>query len=358
MNILILSTGKPSKHLIDAITKRGHTYECYAPDELYLFVSDSMAGYDRLYAENGEATPKRLHLKNIDAVITRLGGGGEYGLSVLQHLTDNIGIYSAQTAHGIRIASNKVWTSQKVSVAGLRSPITVFAKNPENISFLIDKVGGLPCVVKTPYGSQGTGVIKVENYQQTKATLELLHSRGIDTLLQQYIEGGGKDYRVIVVGEKVVCVMERSSADGFKANLSQSGKGKKVILSKEHEEFCVKASKAIGLDFSGVDIMISNKDSRAYLIEINSNPGTKSIDICNHNWFEDWIKFIESKNPKRLASNTPDLSTKDSTMWYNVGYKEGINGYTCNIPTNEAKGDIAKSNYVLGWELGRKSIQK
>jgi hypothetical protein len=83
MNILILSTGKPSKHLIDAITKRGHTYECYAPDELYLLVSDSIAGYDRLYAENGEATPKRLHLKNIDAVITRLGGGGEYGQSVL-----------------------------------------------------------------------------------------------------------------------------------------------------------------------------------------------------------------------------------------------------------------------------------
>ena len=308
MNILILSTGKPSKHLTDAIESRGHSFETYTPDELYILISDSVNGYDRIYQEAGEEKPKRLHLKNFHAVITRLGGGGEYGLLTLQHLSENLGIYSAQSPNGIRIASNKMATSMKVSTAGVRSPITVFAKNPENISFLIDKVGGLPCVVKTPYGSQGTGVIKMENYQQTKATLELLHSRGIDTLLQQYVEGGGKDYRVIVVGNKVICVMERSSNDGFKANLSQSGTGKKVVLSQEHQDFCVKASKAIGLDFSGVDIMISNKDGKAYLIEINSNPGTKSIEICKHNWFVDWVKFLEE-----MAGNK-DSATNNSIV--------------------------------------------
>jgi ribosomal protein S6--L-glutamate ligase len=346
MNILILSTGNPSKHLTDAITDRGHTYECYAPDELYLLVSDSIIGHDRLFKENGENTPKRLLLKDFHAVITRLGGGGEYGLTVLQHLTDNIGIYSAQTAHGIRIASNKMWTSQKVSTAGLRSPITVFAKNPENISFLIDKVGGLPCVVKTPYGSQGTGVIKMENYQQTKATLELLHSRGIDTLLQQYIEGGGKDYRVIVVGDKVVCVMERSSADGFKANLSQSGSGKSVTLSEEHKAFCVKASKAIGLLFSGVDIMISNKDNKAYLIEINSNPGVKSIDICKHNWFVDWVKFLEEKQKSRTSKD----SSKFSNAWMQLG---GIKSML-NIPLDVSNvPDDEKQNFILGYNFGK-----
>lgn len=342
MNILILSTGKPSKHLIDAIESRGHTWECYAPDELYLLVSDSVNGHDRLFRENGENTPKRLLLKDFQVIITRLGNSGEYGLTVLQHLTENLGIFSAQTANGIRIASNKMWTSQKVSTAGLRSPITVFAKNPENISFLIDKVGGLPCVVKTPYGSQGTGVIKMENYQQTKATLELLHSRNIDTLLQQYIEGGGKDYRVIVVNDKVVCVMERSSADGFKANLSQSGKGKSVTLSQEHQDFCVKASKAIGLNFSGVDIMISNKDNKAYLIEINSNPGTKSIDICNHNWFIDWVKFLEEKQNNRTSKNTLPISN----AWFSFGAIDkrlGLNLNMSGVP------EQYKEDYIIGY---------
>ena len=62
-----------------------------------------------------------------------------------------------------------------------------------------------------------------------------------------------------------------------------------------NEEFCIKAAKAIDLDFAGVDVMISDKDGKIYLIEINSNPGTKSIEICEHNWFMDWVELLEEK---------------------------------------------------------------
>ena len=308
LNILILSTGNPSKRLIKAIESRGHTYECYSPKELYLLVSDSKNGKDRLFVENGTDAPKELFPKNFNSVMTRLGGGGDYGLTVLQHLTDNIGLYSAQTAGSIRIASNKMWTSQKVSAAGLNTPVTVFAKNPKNIPFLINQVGELPCVLKTPYGSQGTGVVKMVEYQQTMATIELCNAKEIDTLLQRYIPAGGKDYRVIVVGDKVVCTMLRIAKDGFKANISQGGEGKKVELSEEHQKFCVEASKSIGLKFSGVDIMISNEDGKAYLVEINSNPGTKSIDVCNHNWFVDWVELIEREFEKHERLRNTDFA--------------------------------------------------
>jgi ribosomal protein S6--L-glutamate ligase len=295
LHFLVLSTGRLSRRLIKAIESRGHTYECYSPKEFYLLVSDSKNGKDRIFVENGEDTPKELFTSKFNAVITRLGGGGEYGFTVLQHLTDNCNLYSPQRAGSIRIASNKMWTTQKVSAAGLLSPTTVFAQNPKNIKFLIEKVGELPCVAKTPYGSQGTGVIKMIEPAQTIDTLELLQNKDIDILLQTYIPAGGKDYRAIVVGDKVVCTMLREAKDGFKANLSQGGSGKKVELSKEHQDFCVKASKAIGLEFSGVDLMISNEDNKAYLVEINSNPGTRSIDICGINWFVNLVEFIESK---------------------------------------------------------------
>jgi ribosomal protein S6--L-glutamate ligase len=160
LNILILSTGNPSKRLIKAIESRGHTYECYSPKELYLLVSDSKNGKDRLFVENGTDTPKELFPKNFNAVMTRLGGGGDYGLTVLQHLTDNIGLYSAQTAGSIRIASNKMWTSQKVSAAGLNTPVTVFAKNPKNIPFLITPQNALRL---TSYRSYKNGGLSANN---------------------------------------------------------------------------------------------------------------------------------------------------------------------------------------------------
>ena len=336
LKIFILSTGTPSRRLIKAIESRGHTYERYNPKELYLLVSDSINGKDRLFAENGEDEPKELFPKDFDAVMTRLGGGGEYGLTVLQHLTDNIGLYSAQRAGSIRIASNKMWTTQKASAAGLNSPVTVFAKNPKNIPFLISQVGDLPCVLKTPYGSQGTGVIKMVDYQQTTATIELCNSKEIDTLLQMYIPAGGTDYRAIVVGDKVVCTMLRIAKDGFKANISQGGEGKNVVLSEAHQKFCVDASKAIGLKFSGIDIMISNQDSKAYLVEINSNPGTKSIDICSHNWFIDWVELIE----KEVTAKTKETATANmsvGSLFVELYYKQPLpeSHLSNNMPLRE-----------------------
>ncbi len=295
LNILILCTGVPSKHLTKAILERGHSYTYAEPDELYLIISDSVKGNDRVYLKDGDKKPKRLKLDDFNAIITRLGACGEYGYTVLEHLTKNMGIYSVQDANAIRIASHKGHTTQLVSIAGIRTPKTVLYKSPNDIDFMLEQVNGLPCVLKTPRGSQGNGVHLIETKEQAKTMLELSHSQSISTLLQQFVEGGGTDYRVIVLNGKVLCTMKRTSADGFKANLSKKGKGEIVKLSKEHEEFCIKASKAIGLEFSGVDVMIGNEDKKIYLIEINSNCGTKSIDITNHNWFVDWVELLEEK---------------------------------------------------------------
>ena len=314
LHILILCTGLPSKKLTNAILERGHSYTYYEPDELYLVVEENTNKLDMVYFKDGDKKPIKLKLNEFNAIITRLGACGEFGYTSLEHLTKNLGIYSVQSANGIRLASHKGHTTQLVSVAGLRTPKTVLYKNPEDVDFMIQQVGPFPIVLKKPRGSQGNGVHLMETYEQLKTTLELSKSEGITTLLQQYIEGGGTDYRVIVLDDKVLCTMKRTSADGFKANLSKKGKGESIKLSKEHEELCIKASKAIGLEFSGVDIMISNNDKRAYLIEINSNPGTKSIDICNHNWFVDWVELLEEKVLGGLVKSSSSRKVETSQI--------------------------------------------
>ena len=61
MKILVLATGNPSKSLIDAITKAGHTYVHYRPKDLYLLVSESINGYDRIYVGRPEdENPARI----------------------------------------------------------------------------------------------------------------------------------------------------------------------------------------------------------------------------------------------------------------------------------------------------------
>jgi ribosomal protein S6--L-glutamate ligase len=354
LHILILATGKPAKELIDAITQRGHSYECYSPLQLTLYVSDSVNGYDRIYAEVGESEPKRLVLKSYNAIITRLSGTGEFGLAILEHLNRNLGIFSGQTANGIRTASNKVMTSQAVSHAGLRCPVTIHGRNYKNASYFINKLWDEGIVYKSPFGSQGKTVSPQYEKRSAISSLEMLNGCDVDVLVQQMLNGGGADYRVIVIGNRVVCTMKRSSKDGsFFANISKGAKGELVKLTKEHEEFCVRAAKAVGLDIAGVDVMYNKKDNKLYLIEVNSNFGCKSIGITGINWFVDWVKFLEENYTKKSATYKADLTTDSMIQLYNTGFKTAYHGHSLNNMLS-SWGDKEKLNYLLGWQEGNR----
>ena len=313
LHILILATGNQS-HLIKAIEDVGYTYEQHDPRNLYLYVSESENGYDRIY--NGLPSlekPVRLKANSYDAVISRIGSGLEYGANILTHLHENLNIYTTQTGSGLLTASNKLRTTMKLSAYGIRVPRTVGAFSPLHPEFLIDKVGGLPAVAKTLTGSQGKGVIILKDAEQTNTTLEAFWRADTPLKVQQYIEGGKRDIRAIVIGDEVVSAMERTGVKDFRANLSQGGSGRKIELTDEQKTLCVRASKAIGLDFSGVDIMIDEK-GRAYVIEINGNPGTGIIGITKRNHFKDLIihinrKCLASKESTQKSEATASAST-------------------------------------------------
>jgi ribosomal protein S6--L-glutamate ligase len=298
LNFLLLATGSPSSHLTKAITERGHTHEWHNPNDLYLFVSESENGYDRIY--NGSATlerPVRLKAKSYDAIVSRIGNGLEHGASILRHLSENLDIYCPQDADGLETASNKLKTTQRLSSKGLRVPLTTYASSPLHTDFLIGKVGGLPSIGKLLKGSQGIGVFMLETPQAANTTLESLYRLNASLLLQKFVESGSKDIRAIVVGDKVSVAMERTGKKDFRANISQGGSGRKVELSKEDIDICIKAAKAVNLDFAGVDIL-KDEQGKTYVIEVNGNPGTKIIEITGHNYFTDLVKYIEDKVDK------------------------------------------------------------
>jgi ribosomal protein S6--L-glutamate ligase len=304
MKILILATGRPSKHLIQAIQDKGHTHETHDPRNLYLFVSESENGYDRLYNGSSDVeSPIRIKSKDIDAVISRIGADLLHGAAILRHLSENLGIYSTQRADGLELASNKLKTTQKLSASGIRVPATIYAKNPVHIDFLINKVGGLPAVGKLLQGSQGKGVFILETPIAANTALESLFKLNVGLKLQKFVDAGSKDIRAIVVGDKVVVSMERTGKKDFRANISQGGTGRKITLSLEDQEICVRASRAVGLKFSGVDIL-KDSDGRTYVIEVNGNPGSKIIEITGHNYFTDLVEMVESDSKTHRKSST------------------------------------------------------
>lgn len=313
MKAMVLGTA--GQHLREAMKQEEVEFEAYDTSELLLYVSESVNGYDRIYQQDVEKDkPRRLKVKEFDFVLPRLSGNLEIRTVILEHLNGNLGIYSPQTAEALRTASNKILTILKLSQAGIKTPKTVWAKAPVHIDYIVNEMlEGLPVICKTVYGSQGAGVAILETKQTTNTVLESFYKNDINVKLQRFIDGSFKDIRAIVVGDQVVVAMERTANKGdFRANLSKNGSGKRIFLSKEDEKMCVDAAKAVGLSFAGVDLM-KDQDGVSYCIEANGNPGSKIIDITNHNYFIDLIQHCkrkgepapEPKEKKPDNSNTP-----------------------------------------------------
>jgi len=300
MKALILGTlGKP---LEEALKMANMSYEVFKPEQLMIYVSESTSGYDRFFDARSELPePLRLKAKDFDFVISRIGSGAEKGATILEHLTENMGLFGSQNADGIRICSNKLRTHLKLSQKGIRTPPTVWGNRIAHTSFVLQKLlNGLLAVGKTSLGSQGEGVFILESPLAANTTLQTLYKFDADILLQKFIKGAGfQDIRAIVVNGKVVSSMERSAPTGdFRANLSQGGIGRKIELSIEDKTLAVAAAEAVGLNgFCGVDLL-KDKDGKTFVVETNSNPGDLICSITGFNHFIPLVEFCKSKGKK------------------------------------------------------------
>jgi len=174
-------------------------------------------------------------------------------------------------------SKNKLRTLQILDHLDIPIPRTVVVRKMEYLSDAIKKVGGLPVIIKTPYGSLGSGVAIVETKRSLYSALDIIWGSSDIILIQEYIKASkGKDIRALVVGGKVVAAMERKARKGdFRSNIGQGGVGRVITLSNEEKKLAVEASNALKLQYSGVDLI---KDTdHTMIMEVNCNPGLKGI---------------------------------------------------------------------------------
>jgi ribosomal protein S6--L-glutamate ligase len=194
---------------------------------------------------------------------------------------------------------------------------------------LIKKLGGLPLVAKLLQGSQGVGVSILETPLSANTVLESFAKLKADVKLQTFIKANGKDIRAIVIGDSVSVAMERTANKGdFRANISKNGSGRKVELSEDDKQICIRAARSIGLGFAGIDIM-KDEEGRTYVIEANGNSGSKIIGITGHNYFDDLVF-----NAEKIALKTsPDTTanSKDTKQSNTPSASHSTLGITTNI---------------------------
>lgn len=174
---------------------------------------------------------------------------------------------------------NKIEKFRLLSDYGVAVPRTSVIYNKNELDNAI-KEFEFPIIVKTTYGSCGTGVFYAESFKSLKPIVEFLFKRipyNDPVTIQEFIsEANNSDIRAFVVGDKVVAAMKRTAPhNDVRANFSGGGSVEIYSLSKEEEDIALMATRATCLDYSGVDIILSKRGP--LVLEVNSSPGFDGI---------------------------------------------------------------------------------
>ena len=234
-----------------------------------------------------------------DAVVPRIGNTvTRHGAAIVKQFEMNH-IFSTAKSMGIIRARNKVATLQMMSKKGISVPKTVFSINPNNVEDQIELLDGAPVIIKLQEGTQGKGVILAESKKSAKSVIDTLYNMNTSILLQEYIEeANGEDLRIVVVGNKIVASMKRSSAlDDFRSNVHRGAETQMVKLTPREKFMAINATKHLGLGVAGVDLIRSKNGP--LLIEVNASPGLKGIEAATGVNVAQCIVHYVEKNARR-----------------------------------------------------------
>ena len=231
-----------------------------------------------------------------DVIIPRIGASVTfYGMSVVRQF-EAMGTFCLNSSESIGLSRDKLAAHQILSRHRIPMPTTAFANSPNDSESLIKLASGAPLVVKLLESTQGKGVVLAETQKAASGVIRAFQKLNAPFIVQEFVkEAEGCDIRCIVLGNKVIASMMRmSSENDFRSNLHAGGSAKKIVITNEERKIALKAAKALGLNFAGVDLVRTNDGPK--VLEVNSSPGLEGIEkISNINIAQELIKFLERK---------------------------------------------------------------
>lgn len=213
-----------------------------------------------------------VDLETVDGYILARGfgehGNPDFQVPVYQQL-ERSGKVLINSIDALLRAIDKFETSCRFQQAGLPTPAVVVMQDEARARTVLRDWGR--AVAKPLFGSLGLGIELLEDTEAGRAMLPALLERFGALYLQEYIPTPGRDIRAFVVGSRVAASIYRIGEPGqLQHNLARGGQAVACDLDADTARLAVAAAAAVGLEYSGVDIL--EGPAGATVIEVNGNP--------------------------------------------------------------------------------------
>lgn len=210
-------------------------------------------------------------------VFVRSVGQGSFEQVTLRlgvlHALRALGVPVCNDARAVERCVDKSMTSFLLARAGLPTPATLATQSAEVAR---RAVGAVPDQVLKPlFGAQGRGLMRLSGPESLPEPEAVGGVYYLQPFIPPRVEGGWRDRRVFVVGERAIAAMTRHGRSWI-TNVHQGATCEEAPTDDEPAGLAVRAVRAVGAAYAGVDL-IQDREGRWLVLEVNSMPAWQGL---------------------------------------------------------------------------------
>jgi RimK family alpha-L-glutamate ligase len=190
------------------------------------------------------------------------------------HRLENLGVKVINSAETIERGVDKYYTLTHMEDLGINVPETIVTERFDDAVAAFEELGR-DVIVKPLFGSEGKGMVRVTDKDAAYRLFRAIEMGRYIFYIQRYIPHSNRDYRVFVIGGKVVAAMTRRGKD-WKCNIANGADAEPFKPDGAISDISIRAAEVLKADYAGVDIL-PGEDGNNYLIEVNSIPGWRGL---------------------------------------------------------------------------------
>ncbi len=271
MKIVILSRSAQvdsTRRLVEAARARDHHVKVVNPSQLEMHLDGKTAS---LFL-NGKPLPLP------DVVIPRIATSlSSYGLAVVEQFQMR-GVLALNDAQSMGQSRNPMRCLQRLSASGVDIPQTVMARAAGDLKQMLERVGGVPVIVKVQKGPDRHSAMVCETRQSLEAALEAVVGLGQDLIIQQYVHDVTSDMRVFVVGQRAIAAVHRSHTSGKRKRSAKEKLLTAAELAPAQRKAAEVAAKVMGLELCTVDMLVQGGVPKIF--EVNAVPALGDMETA------------------------------------------------------------------------------
>lgn len=245
-------------------------------DAVFLNFSELMASIERDLSIRCNG----INLTDLDGLVVRdLGRRGAHDVAFRFETLlalEELGISIVNTPSAIARAANKFATTLALRTSKVPTPKTTITTSYREAEAALREYG--QAVSKPLFGYKGRDIIRLENGndEDEDRLKSIIDKQGLVYLQEFIFLEKPRDIRAFVVGNRVLGAIYRIAPQGqWITNLARGGSGVPCELTEEQKDLAVRASRAVGTIYAGVDLLETPEGLK--VIEVNGTPSGKGI---------------------------------------------------------------------------------